>query len=342
MTALSIVIPCFNEEACLVELHQRVSAAARAAVGDDYELVLVNDGSRDGSWPLMQRLAGENEHVIAANLSRNHGHQLALTAGLDLCSGKAILIIDADLQDPPELLSPMLETMRSEKADVVYGVRKSRAGETAFKRATAHGFYRLLSRATEVDIPLDAGDFRLMSRRALDALLAMPEQARFIRGMVAWIGFRQVPFAYDRHQRFAGATKYPFKKMMHFAFDALTGFSSAPLKLASHFGLGLSVGSIALMLYIAYAWLAGRSIQGWTSLMLVVVALGAVQMFVLALMGEYIGRLYNEAKRRPLYIVQEVTGGPARAGREGARLGYVADATANSDKPGGKGKRPTR
>src|SRR5205085_8923146 len=159
---------------------------------------------------------------------------------------------------------------------------------------------------------------------------------------VAWIGFRQVPFAYDRHQRFAGATKYPFKKMMHFAFDALTGFSSAPLKLASHFGLGLSVGSIALMLYIAYAWLAGRSIQGWTSLMLVVVALGAVQMFVLALMGEYIGRLYNEAKRRPLYIVQEVAGGPARAGRERARLGYAADATANSDKPGGKGKRPTR
>jgi dolichol-phosphate mannosyltransferase len=233
----------------------------------------------------------------------------------------------------------MLETMREANADVVYGVRKSRAGETPFKRATAHGFYRLLSRATEVDIPLDAGDFRLMSRRALDALLAMPEQARFIRGMVAWIGFRQVPFAYDRHERFAGETKYPLSKMLRFAFDALTGFSSAPLKLASHFGLGLSAGSVALMLYIAYAWLAGRSIQGWTSLMLVVVALGAVQMFVLALMGEYIGRLYNEAKRRPLYIVQEVAGGGDRAN---TRLGYVADATAKSDKPGGKGKRPTR
>jgi len=338
MTALSIVVPCFNEEACLGELHQRLSAAARSAVGSDYELVLVNDGSRDGSWAAMQQLAETDRNLVAINLSRNHGHQLALTAGLDLSRGDIVLIIDADLQDPPELLGPMLQAMREQDADVVYGVRKSRAGETAFKRATAHGFYRLLSRATEVDIPLDAGDFRLMSRRALDALLAMPEQARFIRGMVAWIGFRQVPFAYDRHERFAGETKYPFSKMVRFAFDALTGFSSAPLKLASHFGLGLSVGSVLLVLYIAYAWLAGHSIQGWTSLMLVVVILGAIQMFVLALMGEYIGRLYNEAKGRPLYIVQDIAGGDGQK----ARLGYLADATAKSDKPGGKGKRPTR
>ena len=335
---LSIVVPCFNEEACLAELHQRLGAAARQAVGSGYELVLINDGSRDGSWAAMRRMAAEDPHVVAVNLSRNHGHQLALTAGLDLCRGETILIIDADLQDPPELLPAMLETMRDTGADVVYGVRRSRAGETAFKRATAHGFYRLLSRATEVDIPLDAGDFRLMSRRALDALLAMPEQARFIRGMVAWIGFKQVPFPYDRAERFAGATKYPLKKMMRFAFDALTGFSSAPLKLASHAGLWLSFGSVLLILYIAYAWAAGRNIPGWTSLMLVVVVLGAIQMFVLALMGEYIGRLYNEAKRRPLYIVQEVAGGD---GQE-ARLGYLASATANSDRPGGKGKRPTR
>jgi len=307
-------------------------------VRENYELVLVNDGSRDRSWTMMQRLAAEDAHVVAVNLSRNHGHQLALTAGLDLCRGDKILVIDADLQDPPELLSAMMHAMREQEADVVYGVRKSRAGETAFKRATAHGFYRLLSRATEVDIPLDAGDFRLMSRRALDALLAMPEQARFIRGMVAWIGFKQVPFAYDRAERFAGETKYPFRKMMRFAFDALTGFSSAPLKLASHAGLWLSLGSLLLILYIAYAWFAGQSIQGWTSLMLVVVVLGAIQMFVLALMGEYIGRLYNEAKRRPLYIVQEVAGGE----RTEARLGYLAEATANKDKPIGKGKRPTR
>jgi dolichol-phosphate mannosyltransferase len=338
MTALSIVVPCFNEQACLQTLHARLTSAAQQSVGDDYEMVLVNDGSRDGSWAVMRELAAEDPHVVAINLSRNHGHQLALTAGLDLCSGKHVLIIDADLQDPPELLPAMLDTMRSSDADVVYGVRKSRRGDTAFKRATAHGFYRLLSRATEVEIPVDTGDFRLMSRRALDALLAMPEQARFIRGMVAWIGFKQVPLPYDREERFAGETKYPLKKMMRFAFDALTGFSSAPLKLASHAGLTLSIGSIVLILYIAYAWAAGQNIQGWTSLMLVVVVLGAVQMFVLALMGEYIGRLYNEAKRRPLYIVQEVAGGEQRK----ARLGYLADATANNDKPTGKGKRPIK
>jgi dolichol-phosphate mannosyltransferase len=338
MVSLSIVVPCFNEQDCLDALHERLGMAARKAVGDDYEIVLVNDGSRDLSWSMMRKMAEADPHLVAVNLSRNHGHQLALTAGLDLCRGDTILIIDADLQDPPELLPEMMRTMRAEGADVVYGVRRSRSGETAFKRATAHGFYRLLSRATEVDIPLDAGDFRLMSRRALDALLAMPEQARFIRGMVAWIGFKQVPFAYDRQERFAGATKYPLKKMMRFALDALTGFSSAPLKLASHAGLWLSFGSVLLILYIAYAWLSGRSIAGWTSLMLVVVVLGAVQMFVLALMGEYIGRLYNEAKRRPLYIVQEVAGDGTREGN----LGYIAEATAKSDNPGGKGKRPTK
>ena len=335
---LSIVVPCFNEEACLEVLHQRLSATAKAAAGADYELVLVNDGSRDRSWEIMQRLAASDPHLVAVNLSRNHGHQLALTAGLDLCRGDKILVIDADLQDPPELLPKMLEAMRENEAEVVYGVRKSRRGETAFKRATAHGFYRLLSRATEIDIPLDTGDFRLVSRRALDALLAMPEQARFIRGMVAWIGFKQLPFPYDRDERFAGETKYPLRKMVGFALDALTSFSSAPLKLASHAGLILSLGSLLLIAYIAYAWLAGESIQGWTSLMLVVVVLGAIQMFVLALMGEYIGRLYNEAKRRPLYIVQEIAGGEARDGR----LGYVAEATAKSDRPGGKGKRATR
>jgi dolichol-phosphate mannosyltransferase len=329
MPAVSIVVPCFNEEACLTALYERLTAAARAAVGTDYEIVLVNDGSRDRSWPMMRQLADEDPQVMAVNLSRNHGHQLALTAGLDLCSGDKILIIDADLQDPPELLSVMLQTMHETEADVVYGVRKSRRGDTAFKRATAHGFYRLLSRATEVDIPLDTGDFRLMSRRALDALLAMPEQARFIRGMVAWIGFKQIPFPYDRDERFAGETKYPLKKMIRFALDALTGFSSAPLKLASFAGMALSVGSLLLLLYIAYAWITGHNIQGWTSLMLVVVVLGAVQMFVLALMGEYIGRLYNEVKGRPLYIVQEVAGRTAsRAG-----LGYLAPMPADDAVP---------
>ena len=330
MTALSIVVPCYNEQECLAALHERLTRAARSAVGDDYELVLVNDGSRDRTWPMMRDLAASDPHLVAVNLSRNHGHQLALTAGLDLCRGDTILIIDADLQDPPELLGDMLEAMRRENADVVYGVRSSRAGETRFKRATAHAFYRMLARATDVDIPLDAGDFRLMSRRALNVLLSMPEQSRFIRGMVAWIGFRQVPFAYQRDERFAGETKYPLSKMIRFALDALTGFSSAPLKLASHASVWLAAGSVLLIAYIAFAWLAGRSIPGWTSLMLVVVVLGAVQMFVLGMMGEYIGRLYSQAKQRPLYIVQEIAGG------------QPAEATAKRDKPGGKGKRPTK
>jgi dolichol-phosphate mannosyltransferase len=338
MKSLSIVVPCYNEEACLGMLHERLTAAARGAAGDDYEIVLINDGSSDKSWPIMRELSASDRHVVAINLSRNHGHQLALTAGLDLARGDLILVIDADLQDPPELLPKMIETMRREEADVVYGVRESRAGETAFKKATAHGFYRLLARATDVDIPLDAGDFRLISRRALDVLLAMPEQARFIRGMVAWIGFKQVPILYHRDERFAGETKYPLSKMVRFALDALTGFSSAPLKLASHAGLALSVGSVLIILYILAGWVAGRSIPGWTSLMLVVVVLGAVQMFVLALMGEYIGRLYNEAKRRPLYIVQEIAGAKDRTGR----LGQVADAIANSDSPGGSGTAPIR
>ncbi|WP_338501653.1 glycosyltransferase family 2 protein [Sphingomonas kaistensis] len=338
MTALSIVVPCFNEEECVRLLHQRLSGAARTSFGEDYEIILVNDGSKDRTWPIMQDMSAGDPHLTCVNLSRNHGHQLALTAGLDLARGHRILIVDADLQDPPELLAPMLEMMDREGADVVYGVRQSRAGETHFKRATAHAFYRLLSRATEIDIPLDAGDFRLMSRRALDVLLAMPEQARFVRGMVAWIGFKQLPFPYDRAERFAGTSKYPLGKMIRFALDALTGFSSAPLKLASHAGLLLSLSSILIILYIGYAFVTGQNIQGWTSLMLVVVVLGAVQMFVLAMMGEYIGRLYSQSKNRPLYIVQDIAG-DARIPRKS--LGQVPDeATAQSDRPGGSGTLP--
>ena len=305
---LSVVVPCYNEEGNLDLLHSRVSAAARAAVGDDYEIVLVNDGSRDGSWPVMQRLSASDPRLVAINLSRNHGHQLALTAGLDLCVGDEILIIDADLQDPPELLAEMRATMAEQGADVVYAVRRKRDGETFFKKITAAAFYRVLDRVTDTPIPLDTGDFRLMTRRALEAFLALPEQARFIRGMVAWIGFRQVPFLYDRHERFAGSSNYPLAKMIRFALDAVTGFSTAPLRFASHVGLVLTGASVLLMLYIAIGWLTGNAVQGWTSTMLVVVFLGAVQMFVLGMIGEYLGRLYVESKRRPLYIVADVAG----------------------------------
>ena len=335
---LSIVVPCYNEEACLPELHRRVATVARGVAGDDHEIILVNDGSRDRSWEVMRRLAAEDPHLVAVNLSRNHGHQLALTAGLDLSSGDNILILDADLQDPPELLPEMLETMAAESADVVYAVRRKREGETLFKKATAAVFYRLLDRLTDTPIPLDTGDFRLMSRRALDALLAMPEQARFVRGMVAWVGFRQVPFAYDRAERLDGETKYPIGKMAAFAFDAVTGFSTAPLRFASHVGLALVAASFLLLIYIGYGFFSGRAIEGWTSLMLVVVVLGAVQMFVLGMIGEYLGRLFIEAKRRPLYIVADIAG--EAGGRR--RLGHVAEATAAKDTPKGRGTRPIR
>lgn len=339
MTTLSIVIPCFNEEACLQELHRRVSSAARHAAGSSYEIVLINDGSRDGTWRLMQDLASKDEHILAINLSRNHGHQLALTAGLDLCSGDRILIIDADLQDPPELLPEMMAEMNVRGADVVYAVRRARAGETAFKKTTAKLFYRVLSRMSDVEIPLDTGDFRLMTRRALDALLSLPEQARFIRGMVAWVGFRQVPFAYDRAERHSGVTKYPLRKMMAFALDAVTGFSIAPLRMASHVGLWLVLASILLLVYIGLGWLTGQAIQGWTSLMLVVVFLGAVQMFVLGMIGEYLGRLYVEAKRRPLYIVSEIAGTTTKRSALG-HVAHDAERTATSDTPGGNASLP--
>ncbi|WP_375382757.1 glycosyltransferase family 2 protein [uncultured Sphingomonas sp.] len=320
--ALSIVVPCYNEADCLDLLHARVSAAARDAVGDDYELVFINDGSKDASWPAMQRLAAADPRLVAINLSRNHGHQLALTAGLDLCAGDQILIIDADLQDPPELLADMRATMAAQQADVVYAVRRRREGETLFKKLTAAGFYRVLDRVTDTPIPLDTGDFRLMSRRALDAFLSLPEQARFIRGMVAWIGFRQVPFAYDRAERHAGETNYPLGKMMRLAFDAVTGFSTAPLRFASHASVILAFASILLLFYIGWGFFAGNPVQGWTSTMLVVVVLSAIQMFVLGMIGEYLGRLYVESKRRPLYLVADVAG-PIQ-GR--ATLGFKAEA----------------
>jgi glycosyltransferase involved in cell wall biosynthesis len=338
MTYLSIVIPCFNEEACIDELYRRVSVVASTAAGDDHEIVLIDDGSRDGTWAAMTRLAGTDPRIVAINLSRNHGHQLALTAGLDLARGDRILILDADLQDPPELLPDMLAAMESQRADVVYAVRRQRAGESLAKRASAAIFYRLLDKLTDTSIPLDAGDFRLMSRRALDALLAMPEQARFIRGMVAWIGFKQVPFAYDRAERHAGETHYPFAKMLSLAFDAVTGFSTAPLRFASHAGLALTGLSVLILAYIGVGWLTGTAVAGWTSLMLVVVGIGAAQMFVLGMIGEYLGRLYIESKKRPLYIVADVIG----TAREETSLGYRGDKMAASETPGGNGIRPIR
>ncbi len=302
---LSVVAPCFNEEACLPEFHRRVKAAATAVVADDFEIVLINDGSRDRTWDVISGLAATDPHVVGVNLSRNYGHQLALTAGLQCCRGERILIIDADLQDPPELLDDMMHKA-DDGADVVYGKRRQRDGETWFKRTSAGLFYRLLRRLVDVDIPADTGDFRLMTRRVLDELNAMPEHYRFIRGMVSWIGFRQVPLEYDRDARFAGETHYPLLKMMRFAIDAITGFSVTPLRTAAWLGGILGAGSLLMLAYTLGSWVFGEAVDGWTSLTTIVLVIGAAQLMTLGVIGEYLGRLYLEVKRRPLFIIESI------------------------------------
>jgi dolichol-phosphate mannosyltransferase len=301
------VSPCYNEEAGLEEFHRHVSRACREAVGENYEIVLVNDGSRDRTWTVMQALAAADPHVFAINLARNYGHQIALTAGLQRCGGDRALIIDADLQDPPQLLAEMMRKMDEGGVDVVYGQRRRRLGETRFKTWTAALFYRLLTRLVEIEIPADTGDFRLINRRALDVLNAMPEQYRFIRGMVSWIGLRQAPLLYDRDPRFAGETGYPFFRMLRFALDAITGFSVVPLRLASYLGLVMGCCSIAMLAYTIGSWLFGHVVPGWTSVTTIVLLIGSAQLLVLGVMGEYLGRLYMEAKRRPLFVVDSVS-----------------------------------
>jgi dolichol-phosphate mannosyltransferase len=253
----------------------------------------------------MEEEAAANPQIVAVNLSRNYGHQLALSAGLSVSRGERIFILDADLQDPPELLAQMMRRM-DDGVDVVYGKRIKREGETLFKTVTAHIFYRLLGRLVEIDIPTDTGDFRLMSRRALEVLNQMPENHRFIRGMVSWIGFRQEAIHYERAARFAGETKYPLSKMLRFALDAITGFSVRPLRLASYLGAGFGAASLLTLFYVILSWGIGRTVPGWTSLMGVILLLGSAHLLVLGVLGEYVGRLYIESKRRPLYVIQEI------------------------------------
>jgi dolichol-phosphate mannosyltransferase len=302
---ISIVAPCYNEELVLPEFHRRLAVVC-AALKTSHEIVLVNDGSRDATWTVMNELAACDPNLICVNLARNHGHQLALTAGLHTCRGRRILIIDADLQDPPELLPTMLERMDA-GVDVVYGQRRKRAGETFFKRATAALFYRLVQRLSSVPIPCDTGDFRLISRRALDVLLSMPERYRFIRGMVSWIGFRQEPLLYDRDPRFAGETKYTLRKMLRFALDAVTGFSIKPLSIASFVGAFSCLAAFLLGTGAVGAWLMGRT-AGWLGLSALVTLLAGVQLMAIGILGEYVGRLHEESKGRPLFIIEQIVG----------------------------------
>jgi polyisoprenyl-phosphate glycosyltransferase len=303
---LSIVAPCYNEEAGLEEFYRRMTSAAQAAAGSDYELLMLNDGSSDRTWAILADLVQRDSHVVAVNLSRRHGHQLAITAGLFTCRGERILTIDSDLQDPPELLPDMWRLMDSAGADVVYGLRRRRQGEGLLKRGTAALFYRLMQRIGHADLPVDAGDFRLMTRRVLDILNNMPEQHRFIRGMVSWIGLRQVPIVYDRAPRHSGESNYPLAKMVGLAFDALTSFSIMPLRLASYLGLALGLLSLLMVGYTLGSWALGHVVEGWTSLLTVVLILGSTQLILFGLLGEYVGRLYLETKRRPLFVIDRV------------------------------------
>lgn len=310
---LSVVVPCYNEEGNLEALHRRLMAVCAAVAGDDYEIVLVNDGSNDRTWPMIAGLADSDPHVVGVNLSRNHGHQLALSAGLSVCRGGRVLVIDADLQDPPELLPDMMRLM-DQGADVVFGQRTERQGEGRFKRWSAALFYRLFGALTDIDLPMDAGDFRLISRRALDVLNAMPEQHRFIRGMVSWIGFEQVALPYSRAPRLAGQTNYPLGKMVRFALDAITGFSARPLRISAYLAVLFAICGVLVTAYAVWSWSMGRAVAGWTSLIIVVLIMGSAQLFVLGIFGEYLGRLVLESKRRPLFVIREVRRAPARRG----------------------------
>ncbi len=300
----SIVAPIYNEIDNIPELHRRVSEVMDAT-GETWELVLVDDGSTDGSIDAIRELAGQDERVRPVIFARNFGHQVAITAGWDYARGDAVIIIDADLQDPPGVINDMIAKWR-EGFEVVYAVRAEREGESWFKRMTASLFYRIIYRITDVKIPLDTGDFRLMDRKVVNILKTMHERHRFPRGMSAWVGFKQVGVKYRRAARHAGVTKYPFKKMLKLALNAITGFSYFPLQVATYFGFvsaGISILAIPIVIIMRMA--GSQAFYGQATTLIAVLFLGGVQLISLGILGEYIGRLYDEAKGRPLYIVRE-------------------------------------
>lgn len=301
---LSVVAPVFNESGTLAELHRRLTATLTEV--DSYEIVLVDDGSKDGSWDVLLGLAAADPRLRLLRLSRNFGHQAALSAGLAAARGDAIVLMDADLQDPPEVI-PQLVAKWREGFDVVYAVRGEREGEHPLRLASISLFYRVLHRITPTEIPQNAGDFRLLSRRAADAIASMPERARFLRGMTSWIGFRQTGVAYTREARFAGESKYPLPKLVRLAFDGITSFSTAPIKLVTAIGFALVVFCMGVLAWTFYVrFFTSHHPQGWTSVIAVVLLLGGVQLLSLGVIGQYVARIFDETKQRPLYLVDEV------------------------------------
>lgn len=307
---LSIVVPLYNEEGNVSVLVKRIFGIAERLNGiDSFEVVLVNDGSKDATVSAIRAEMAHRPNIVLVNLSRNFGHQLAASAGLDVAQGKAVVLMDGDLQDPPELIAAFVEKWR-DGYDVVYAIRRTRKGESVFKLLTARVFYRTIKRLTKVSIPVDTGDFRLMSRRVVDALRRSPERHRFLRGMVSWVGYNQIGVEYDRDERTSGVTKYPLPKMIRFAIDGITSFSDVPLRFASYLGFICSVVAFIYALIIVgfklFSLHPPEYTPGWASTIVAVLFLGGVQLISLGILGEYIGRIYDEVKGRPLYLIADI------------------------------------
>jgi polyisoprenyl-phosphate glycosyltransferase len=307
---VSVVVPVFNEQEGIVACNARLTEVLRST-GESYEIIYIDDGSSDGSAELLRGLhRADPQHVVVLRLSRNFGHQPAVTAGMAASRGDAVVIIDADLQDPPELIPEMLALWR-QGYQVVYGVRRSREGETGFKLATAKMFYRIINGLSEVQIPLDTGDFRLLDRVVVEAFDRMPERQRLLRGMGSWIGFSQIGLPYDRHRRFAGHTKYPLRKMLTLAVDGIVSFSTAPLRLVTFIGFFSATVALLGIVYSLFIRVLTHSwVRGWAMSFIGMLFMAGLQMLCLGILGEYIGRIYTETKQRPLYLLREVLRGP--------------------------------
>ncbi|HMF56263.1 MAG TPA: glycosyltransferase family 2 protein [Pyrinomonadaceae bacterium] len=304
---LSVVVPCYNEEAVILETHRRLAEVLGEMKNLDWEILYVDDGSRDRTAQLLAQIRASDARVRFIRLSRNFGHQIAFSAGLDYARGEAVVVIDADLQDPPEIIPEMVERWR-DGYQVVYGARTMREGETRFKLWTAKIFYRLLNRLSNLKMPVDVGDFRLMDRKVVDALRAMPERDRFLRGMVSWVGFRQIAVLYRRAPRFAGESKYPLLKMIRFAADAVISFSFVPLRLVIWLGvgaIGLAFLGILYAIVLRFFFDPSHWVRGWASIFVAVLFMSGAQLISIGIIGEYVGRIYGEVKHRPLYFVEE-------------------------------------
>lgn len=304
---LSIVVPVYNEQEVIDETYRRLSEVFKDYFMD-VEYIFINDGSKDDTYFKLKEIASGNKEVRVINFARNFGHQIAITAGMDYAKGDAVVIIDADLQDPPEVILQMVDKWE-EGYEVVYGKRLQRAGETFFKKFTAKTFYRFLDSMTDVKLPVDVGDFRLIDRKVCDAMKCLPERSRYVRGLVSWVGFKQTSVEYQREKRFAGETKYPLKKMLKLAGDGIFSFSYKPLKLATFVGMLVSVFSfIYLVVVLVQKFIKNDVVSGWASSIAVTLFLNGVTLIVIGIMGEYVGRIYEEVKARPLYIVGELMG----------------------------------